>query len=522
LDEQVKSLINVSRRRKAVTLALGTALLLTSSACSGSSDSSSSSSSTLTVAINGTPQSLDPAKNGIGPQQFVQWLAYEPLIRLNADGTTAPGLAKSWKYLDKTNTAFELKLRDGAKFADGTTIDANAVVNALKYFQGTPGPVQGYIDPVEKVSATDGSTVRVDLETPSPIMPQVLSQGFNYGDVISAKGLADTKKLGTQTFGAGPYTLDTDETVAGDHYTYVKNKNYWDPSKQHYAKVVVRVIGDPKTALGAVRTKQINVSTVTTPAQFTEAKSATLDVVTGNRVPIIVWLMDRAGEVTKPMGDVKVREALNYAIDRDSISKALGDAYKPLTQMVAPGNDGYDESLDGKYTFDLDKAKRLLTDAGYADGFTLALASNTDNRGSEVSQILIEQLAKINVKVELKTYNNQPDQLFGDIAKKKFAAVTFAYASNMFSNNALLGQPSVFNPYDAKTPAVTKAFNDLAVAPSGSEADAAKAVNKSLTDNAWFLPVASVDSYIFSQGVDDLGVYGNSGILDVLKWTPKK
>jgi peptide/nickel transport system substrate-binding protein len=187
---------------------------------------------------------------------------------------------------------------------------------------------------------------------------------------------------------------------------------------------------------------------------------------------------------------------------------------------VAPGGDGYSESIEDAYPYDVEKAKQLLADAGYAEGFTLPLATNTDNRGSEVAQILVEQLAKVGVEAKLTTYDNQPDKLFADLNAKKFAAINFAYTGNMFSNYAFLGQASIFNPFDAKSPAVTEAFEALAVAQPDAYAEAAAAVTKATTDEAWFLPVASVDNYVFSQGVDDVGTYGAYGILDFLNWTP--
>lgn len=475
---------------------------------------------TLTIAINGEPQSLDPAKNGGDFQQIVQWLSYEPLIRENADGTFTGGLAESWQYVGDDNTTFEMTLRPDATFADGTPVTAESVVDTINYYVATPGTLHSVIDDLTSVEAVDDDTVRVVYGSPTPILPYVFSQMTNYGNVISPAGLADPEKLGTATFGAGAYVLDANATVSGDRYTFTKNPEYWNPDSQHYSKVVVRVIGDAQTALSAVKTGQVNVSTVTTQSQVAEAKSASIDILDGKPLSIVVWLMDRNGQVDPAMADVRVRQALNYAIDRDAIAKALGEAYAPLSQFVAPGGIGYADSLTDAYAFDAEKAKALLKEAGVGDGFELSFATNTDNRDAEVSQVLVEQWAAVGVTANLTTYNNQPGEMFGDIADGQVAAITFALNANITTQQSLLTQQSVFNPFGLSSPDVDSAYAALALAAQSDVQAKAEDVSTAISADAWFAPVVSVDSYVFGKGVADLGVLSADGVLDILDWKP--
>lgn len=475
---------------------------------------------TLTIAINGEPQSLDPAKNGGDFQQIVQWFAYEPLIRENADGSFSGGLAESWEYVGDDNTTFEMTLRPDVTFADGTEVTADSVVDTIEYYVATPGTLHSVIDDLQTVEAVDADTVRVTYGSPTPILPYVFSQMTGYGNVISPAGLADSEKLGTATFGAGAYVLDTAATVSGDRYTFTKNDGYWNPDAQHYDKVVVRVIGDAQTALSALKTGQINVSTVTTQSQLGEAESASVDILAGKPLSIVVWLMDRDGQVDPAMADPRVRQALNYAIDRDAIAKALGEAYAPLSQYVAPGGIGYSDSLEDAYAYDPEKAKELLSEAGYGDGFELSFATNTDNRDAEVSQVLVEQWAAIGVTADLETYNNQPGEMFGDIADGQIAAITFALNANLTTQQSLLTQQSVFNPFGLSTPDVDAAYDELALAAPDQVQSAAESVNVAISEDAWFAPVVSVDSYVFGKGVADLGELSADGVLDILSWKP--
>lgn len=505
-------------RKLGVAAAAAAAVVLVLSGCAGGG--ASAQSDTLTIAINGEPQSLDPAKNGADFQQIVQWLSYEPLIRQAADGTFTPGLAESWEYVGDDNTVFELNLRDDAQFADGEPVTADAVVKTIQYYVATPGALHSTIDALTNVEAVDEDTVRVTYSEPNPVLPYVFSQMTNYGNVISPAGLADTEKLGTATFGAGAYVLDADATVSGDRYVFTPNENYWNPDAQHYKRVVVRVIPDAQTALSALKTGQINVSTVTSQAQVSEADAGNIDVLTGKPLSIVGWLMDRNGNVDPAMADPRVRQALNYAVDRDAIASALGDAYQPLTQYVASGGIGYSTDLESAYSYDPAQAKKLLEEAGVGDGFTLAFATNTDNRDAEVAQILVEQWAAVGVKAELTTYNNQPGEMFGAIADGKVAAITFAVNADITTQESLLTSASVFNPFALTEANVTSAYETLSLASDSDVQSAAEAVNSALSEDAWFVPVVSIDSFVFAKGVGSLGELSANGALDILSWTP--
>jgi peptide/nickel transport system substrate-binding protein len=210
---------------------------------------------TLTVAYSSVPQTLDPAKT-IQNNSLYQALAYEPLIVRRSDGSLAPGLAVSWRYVGSDNTRLELQLRPGVKFADGSALTAQDVVDHFTYVLKAGGQFAPLFAG-DTFTATGPLTVVIKAPQPNPDLPTLLTQDDVVGGIISPKGLKDKAKLGTQTFGAGPYKLDAAQTVAGDHYTFVQNPNYYDKPAVHWTKVVVRAITSPQATLNAMKTGQV-------------------------------------------------------------------------------------------------------------------------------------------------------------------------------------------------------------------------------------------------------------------------
>lgn len=510
-----------SRAAIAAALALGASML---TACGGGvgGTGNTAGGGTLAVALPIKPQSLDPGKNGNGGQNIVQWLAYEPLIRLNSDGSFGPGLATQWGYVGEGNKLFQMTIRTDAKFADGTPVTADSVAATINHYIQNPGPLSHYMFGVTKATAKDDQTVTVELDKPNPILPIVFSQAANWGDVISPAGLKNPEKLTSEMFGAGPYTLDPAQTVNGDHYTFVPNRNYYNQAAIHWNKVVARVLPDANSALQALRSGQVQVDMNAQGNIIEQARSSGVDITQGPGFAQAVFLLDRAGEVTPALGKLEVRQALNYAIDRQAIAKALGGEFQPTAQIAPAGTDGYDESLNDAYPYNPEKARRLLADAGYPDGFSFTLLSTSIFQTDTVSQAVADQLGKIGVKVDIKSAGVDLNQLIADMASKKYSAVAFNTGTDMFTNalQNFASPASPLNPFASQGEQVLGAFNALAAAPADGQQRAAVALNTAVTQNAWFVPIAQTKAFTFTKGIRNAGTVGNAGILDVLTWQP--
>ena len=388
--------------------ALGT-LSLALAACSGgggavgaatSPSSSVAASTTLTIAVNSAPQSFDPSRADNGNGLYSMELAYEPLIWENDNDTYSPGLATSWGYQGSGNKGFQLTIRSGAKFSDGEPVTAQAVANSLNYFTKGFGPTTGDLAGVT-ATATGADTVTLTSKTANPEFPLLLSQNFLAGDIISPAGLKKTGSLTSTPSGAGPYVLDSAATVSGEQYTFTANPDYYDPSRIHYKKVVIKVIADPTAELSALQTGQVNLI-FGDAQQIPTAKSAGLTVTnTGAANWNGVMLLDRDGTKFKALGSPLVRQALNYAVNRAGIASAVyGMLGTPTDQPTVPGFDEYVPSLANYYSYNVAKAKQLLAQAGYPNGFSMPLTyTSFDPQTQAMVQAIAQEWSAIGVKV---------------------------------------------------------------------------------------------------------------------------
>ncbi|MFJ4222835.1 ABC transporter substrate-binding protein [Microbacterium sp. NPDC089695] len=514
-----RSTTRAARGRAAAAGIVAAAIALTG--CAGGGGNAAATTDTLTIAIQAAPTSLALPTNCTNA---VFALAYEPLIRVDADGGYEPGIAESWEYSDN-NTVFTMDIRDDVKFADGTDLTAQSVVDTLTYYRDNPGLNQGYLEPFTVIEAGDDNTVRIEYDEPFIGMETLLASDgeCNNGLIISAAGLADPDKMATDMFGAGPYVLDTADTVFDDHYTYTKNPNYYEPDRQHWEKVVVRVIADPNTAYAAVQSGQVQVSMVPDTGLIEGAEAKGIDVSQGQVQGTAVMLFDRAGEQVPALADERVRMALNLAVDRQSIADALGEGNEPIAQFAVNGFLGSDPSAD--YDYDPEQAKQLLADAGYADGFELPIITPAVGGADTATQAVIAQWAEIGVTAVANP--TAAGDFFGAIGNKQYPATIVPYGmlgDVYFDAVRLYKQPysNVWNPFRSTDPDLDAAYSSLATATTPEEVETRSIeFNTVMTEKSWFVPITQAYAPVFSKGID-IGTSTALGAFDIVSWAPSK
>ncbi|MEU9987029.1 ABC transporter substrate-binding protein [Streptomyces sp. NPDC048045] len=485
----------MSRRPLTRGLATLAVLALAATACSGSgTGAGSGAGDTLTVVAAGAPASLDPAKANVGSDNWFVNLAYDTVLRQGPTGKVAPGLATKWGYVGTGNTDFTFTLRSGLKFADGTPLDARAVAASLDYSRKN-GLNVSWTSAIASVTATGPLTVRMHCSGPNPILPQLLTQVLMVGSVISPKGLAAPAAMGTHSFGAGPYVLDAADTATGDHYTYTPNPHYWDKKKIHWKKVVIKVVANPNSALQAVRTGQADALAVTAD-QADTAASAGLKVTGAPNIFMGVNLADRQGTLAKPLRDLRVRRALNYAVDRAAITRAVVRSHgHPTSQISLPGLDGFAADYDNRYPYDPGKARKLLAEAGYPHGFRLRMETQGFFGIDLVSQAVVQQWKQIGVIADVTTDTSVGQWLAG-ATSKKYPALGFGYggaAGYALSLDWMLPHATAFNPFATSDPELTRMLNTAAAAPAGKQPALYRDVMRFVVDRAWFVSVLRMD-----------------------------
>jgi peptide/nickel transport system substrate-binding protein len=383
------------------------------------------------------PGGLDPTQNP--PGGSVTAFAYEPLIRWLPDGSLGPGLATSWRYIkgkDKSgnpraNQDFELTLRHDARFSDGTRVTAQAVKKWLEYF-ASANPVNGSaVGRIESIDTIGRWKLRIHLADPNPVLPRALATGMQWGYVAGPKALADPSTLATETDGAGPYVLDPSQSVDNSTYTLLPNPYYHDQSAIRFRKVVVRVIPSAASMLEAITTGQVDVAQGTTSTADAAAAATGVDVLHASQAVGGLWFLDRSGTLSTPIADVRVRQALNYAIDREAITQSLIGRYgEPTSQVIT--TDGFDPEFQDYYDHDPQKAASLLADAGYPDGFTLEMLAESPNFQWPLTDELASDFAAVGVELDVTRAESAAD--FG----QKVRSGTFpAYIASQLATRSM-------------------------------------------------------------------------------------
>ncbi|HYZ29232.1 MAG TPA: ABC transporter substrate-binding protein [Thermoleophilaceae bacterium] len=513
--------------RAAIGLLL--AASLTTAAC-GSSDKKTATAATtgdasLTVVSLAPPTSLNPALNSICAScLWFTSLAYDSLIHTGPKGKLEPGLASSWEYVGQGNTHFRLHIRSGAKFADGTPVDAEAVAKSIEYTRKAGGQTAVFLGTIKSVKASDASTVDIELSQPNPELPTLFSSQVQLGMVISPKALAKPAALGNRTAGAGPYMLSPSQTVSNDHYTYVPNPNYWNKTAVHYKTITIKVVKNTTAALQVLRTGAADLALGdlnTAPS----ARSARLKVYSALVAQTGIDLIDRKGDVSKPLADVRVRQALNYAVDRKTIAESIlhGEG-QPVNQVGTPGTPGYLESASDQYSYNPQKAKQLLAEAGYPNGFKVNMEIFTQNPPtSDVAQAVISDWEKIGVKVDANS-DSDGAAYAKNVGSKKYATFSYGFGYTpfyLYSQTFYLPIPNPFNAFVSNDSQLVSLITKGNAATGEERTKLYEQATQRALDLAWLVPVTSYPVLYFATSkVGNVQVDPARPLLDLTELVP--
>jgi peptide/nickel transport system substrate-binding protein len=411
-------------------------------------------------------------------------------------------LALSWKYGDGNKT-FSMTLRPHVKFSDGTSFNAAAVKIWIRHEIATPGGLASSVFAnLKAIDVTAPLKVKFVFSAPEPDLELDLSQVLEMGMVGSPKAVA-AKTLATATDGAGEYELDASQTVTGDHYTLVPNPHYWNKSAVHWKKVVIEVITNPTAALQALQTGQVQVADAQPVTSISAAKSAALKFIAPPELIEGLTLSDRAGTLVPALGNIKVRQALNYAVDRTALAQLVGSGYgTAIDQFAVPGDDSYDPALKNAYPYDPAKAKQLLAAAGYPNGFTFTLDTTSLVGESTLAQAVQGELASVGVTVNLDNPSVESEYTT-KLATDPAATIGWGRLPAFLDEEFLYGPSATqWNPFKSTSPQLTTLFNKLATAPPTKTAVYARKIQDFISTNAWFVPIAATPLvYLYSPKV---------------------
>ena len=480
---------NFKKRLAAVAAAVAiAAVALSGCVGSGSGSANSAAAGEGTLTIGTIVASTTFAANNAPWANEAPYLqaVYDTLLQADPDGTVKPWLATDWSYNDD-DTVLTMTLRDDVTFTDGTRFDASVAAQNLLRFRDGTSPQKAYLATLADAKAVDDTTLELTLSAPNPALLSFLTQNPGLQQSPATFGAADEK---TNPVGTGPYILDSKSTVVGSTYVFTKNPDYWAPGQQHYAKVVMNVYSTPTAILNAIKGGQINGAPLTDNSMISQLEAAGFTA-NGQQLNFFgLLLFDRDGTMTPALGDVRVRQAINYAFDRDALLKAIGQEYGDVTSSIfSPDSSGYDEALNSYYSYDAEKAKDLLADAGYGDG-DITLTMPTSSGFTPATYALVKQyLSDVGINVD--EVNVAPTSFLADLLAAKYASTVMQLkaAPTTWETLTLDLLPTAgWNPFRTEDETVS----DLAATiQSGSEdeaAAAAKELNKYIVEQAWFAP----------------------------------
>ncbi|CAH1662357.1 Peptide/nickel transport system substrate-binding protein [Hyphomicrobiales bacterium] len=357
---------------------------------------------TVTVAQGFDPQTLWPNGTTASDNLNAGGVIVEPLLWNNpATGKTEPLLAESWELI--APTTMKLAIRKGVSFSNGEPLNADAVLHSFKVFlDPKQAPAYAnYAAAVDRVEKLDDMTVAVHTKFPYPPFELMLTQVYVTPPAYwSSVGL---EAYGQKPIGTGPFVLK--EWVKDSQLVMERNAQYWGKGPQGIDRLVWRPVPDDAARVAGFTIGEFDIATnipITAIGDIERLPDREVMQVPSYR--IFQLILSSLDEHPSPLKDKRVRQAMNYAVDKTLIIDSLfaGRAFPLNGQVLRKEQLGFDPSLKD-YPYDPEKAKALLREAGYPDGFEIGFKfpSGRYAQDREVSEAIAGMLAKVGVRAKM-------------------------------------------------------------------------------------------------------------------------
>lgn len=376
----------------------------------------------LKIGVRAGGESMDPHASGVGSNIGSAKNVFESLVALDDNLQPSPGLALSWELVDPTT--WKVKLRPGVTFHNGTSFDAQDVVHSLARIRKvapTDGGLVPFLRRIDTITADDPLTVTIKTAGPTASLPQDLGRLLVVPSETPLDATPADFNNGKFAIGTGPFKLVSFTPRADmvlEPYT-----GYWGP-KSGFSKVTITEITNDSARVAALLSKRVDLINGLPAADVARVKS-TPGMSAIESAGIFIFFLftdyrepsptitDNAGQpmAKNPFRDKKVREAISLAVNREGLaSRVLEGAATPANQFLTKGFLGYDNSLK-PIANDVEKAKALMAEAGYPQGFKVALHCTSDRLPGDgaVCAALGPMLARIGITV---TVNATPRAVY--------------------------------------------------------------------------------------------------------------
>lgn len=355
----------------------------------------------IVFALGAEPVSLDPPNQTDNPSEMVVRHIHDNLVEFTEKGDIVPMLATSWEA-SKEGLTWTFHLRKGVTFHDGTPFNADAVIFNLRRVTDPEKRTRRtslYKPFIKSFEAIDDYTVRIQMKVPFGALLAHFAHGA--GGIVSPKALEKYQdKISLHPVGTGPYVFE--EWVPGDRIVLKRNDNYWK-GKPKVEEIIYKPVPEGGSRVMMLETGEAD---VIFPVPLIEVdrlrKTRGVKVVIGDTARVMYIGMNN---LKKPFTDVRVRKALNYAVNKEAIVRnILKGMAKPSKSMIGSLVWGY--SPIKPYEYNPEKAKELLTEAGYPNGFETSLWTPEGRypMDAQIAEAVAGQLKKVGIKVRLRKW----------------------------------------------------------------------------------------------------------------------
>jgi peptide/nickel transport system substrate-binding protein len=428
----------------------------------------------LILALSTPVTSLDPHYHNLSPNNAMGRHFFEALIATDEFQNMVPALAESWRAVNETT--WEVKLRKGVKFHDGTPFTAEDVLATFKRVPNVPNSPASFalfVRAITEAKAIDSHTLSFKTARPHPLLPRELAAVMIVPKAVAESAKTEDFNSGKAVVGTGPFKFV--EYKSGDRVVLARNDNYWGP-KPAWAKVQQRMITNSAARVAALLAGDVQLieNVPTSDAEKLRGdKALRLGDVVSNR--LIYLHMDTGREKNSPfirtkdgkpmeanpLRDVRVRKAISMALNRDAIvDRVMEKLAVPAGQLLAEQFFGTSKRLKPE-KFDPEGAKKLLAEAGYPNGFqiTLHAPNNRYVNDEKIAQAVAQYLTRIGIDTKLET---MPSAIFFTRGTKlEFSFLLAGWASETGDTSsplrALLG---TFDPAQGMGSANRGRFSD--------------------------------------------------------------
>lgn len=370
-----------------------------------------------TVGISVSPSSMDPQLGALGSDEAYYRHIYDPLILSNADLQPSPALITEWTVID--DTTWEMTLREGVKFHDGSDFDAEDVIATLERLPNVPGS-DGLnaekMSAIEEVEVLEPHLIRLHTKVPTPDLLTLLYTAFVISDELPEDVTTDMFNSGEAAIGTGPYQFVG--WNRGQALRLKANPSYWAgaPAAE---EVTMREMPDDSARVAALLAGDVDIIDGVPPLDVNRLEdNADISIVSGpsartiflqfNTVPEqapMLTAKDGSPLETNPLRDVKVREAISLAVNQPLIIERIMEGLAtPINQPVPSGFMGTDDTL-GPVIYDPERAQSLLAEAGFEDGFAMTLGCPNDRyvNDAKICQAIGQMLGAVGIDLTVDT-----------------------------------------------------------------------------------------------------------------------